>query len=77
MVRDLRRLYIVVILAISFPEGREGAGIPRMRVTNQPIRLTGCWEYLSGSWGEATPLKIAIFINIKTETNKKLRYVFY
>ena len=32
-----------------------GVPIRHMRVPIQPFRTTGSWEYLPGSWREATP----------------------
>ena len=38
--------------------------IPHMRVTFQPIKMTGSWVYRAGSWKEATQYYTDILINI-------------
>ena len=39
--------------------------IRHMRVPFWPIRRTGSWGYLAGSWREATPNVIIILINVR------------
>ena len=44
---------------------RQGAAIRLMRVSIWPIRITGSWKYLAGSWWEANLHFIVILIDIR------------